>query len=595
MERPLQPYPNLPRVHDYLVIPSASRRGVGTGHMKAIIIMKPVVLHSHEKRSPAKPIHRGGWAKREKKLRRSVLEKEFEVAKDNKGERPAQSAQSANLGSAILPQPKPSSGPSCSRPAHSFQAVSPSDRPTDPIRSDPFIRGTLTTGEERCTSSRFLKNLSRTLSLYFDEGGTAKVRTTADSDPRSKRDFVSIFAAFRTSSPGLRVRIRFSDFASRTSYPSLLLFGLRVQDFVSTFIAFQTSRPGLLVHLYRFSDFASRTSCPSLSLFGLHVQDFVSTFTAFRTSHPGLRDFVSIFAAFQTSRPGLRVHLYRFSDFVSIFTAFRTSCPCILHSGLLVLIYCFPDFVSAFIAFWTLRPHLLHFGLRVHIHCIPDFVSESTAIQTSCFHLLISGLRVRIHCILDFASASIAFWTSCPHSLHSGLRVRVYCIPDFVSSFTAFRTSCPHSLHFGLRVRIYCILDFVSTFIAFQISCPHSLHSGFRVRIYYFLDFVSHLMSFNRNRRSQPIGAASTTLLRSSSLTGLAHYFSVAGPAQSAQSANLGLAILPQPKPSSGPSCSRPSHSFRAVSPSDRPTDPIRYDPFVRQLSYITETPPNFW
>ncbi|PKI26436.1 hypothetical protein CRG98_048875, partial [Punica granatum] len=34
---------------------------------------------------------------------------------------------------------------------------------------------------------------------------------------------------------------------------------------------------------------------------------------------------------------------------------------------------------------------------------------------------------------------------------------------------------------------------------------------------------------------------------------------------------------------------------FGRFFPSDRPTDPIRSDPFVRQLSYITETPPNFW
>ncbi|PKI48987.1 hypothetical protein CRG98_030574 [Punica granatum] len=34
--------------------------------------------------------------------------------------------------------------------------------------------GTLTTGEERCTSSRFLENLSQTLSLYFDEGGVRR-------------------------------------------------------------------------------------------------------------------------------------------------------------------------------------------------------------------------------------------------------------------------------------------------------------------------------------------------------------------------------------------------------------------------------------
>ncbi|PKI43769.1 hypothetical protein CRG98_035840 [Punica granatum] len=114
------------------------------------------------------------------------------------------------------------------------------------------------------------------------------------------QDLVSIFIAFRTSHLGLRVHIYcFSDSASRTSCPSLLLFGLRVQDFVSIFTVFRTPRPGLRVrlllhfglrvHIYCFSDFASRTSCPSLLLFGLRVQDFVSIFTVFRTPRPGLR------------------------------------------------------------------------------------------------------------------------------------------------------------------------------------------------------------------------------------------------------------------------------------------------------------------
>ncbi|PKI67175.1 hypothetical protein CRG98_012424 [Punica granatum] len=123
----------------------------------------------------------------------------------------------------------------------------------------------------------------------------------------------AITLASVTANAVARLRVRlycFSDSASRTPRPSLLLFGLRVQDSASVFTAFRTPRPSLL-------------------LFGLRVQDSASLFTAFQTPRPSLllfelrvQDSVSIFTAFRTPRPGLRVHLYSFSD-----SASRTPCP----------------------------------------------------------------------------------------------------------------------------------------------------------------------------------------------------------------------------------------------------------------------------
>ncbi|PKI69413.1 hypothetical protein CRG98_010211 [Punica granatum] len=144
-------------------------------------------------------------------------------------------------------------------------------------------------------------------------------------------------------------------------------------DFVSIFTAFRTSRPSLLLFGLRVQDFASRTSCPSLPLFGLRVH-------LYRFS-----DFASIFTAFRTSRPGFRVRLYCFSDFASIFTAFRTPRPSLLFFGLRVHLYRFSDFASIFIAFRTSRPSLPLFGLRVQ-----DFVSIFIAFRTSR-----PGLRVK--------------------------------------------------------------------------------------------------------------------------------------------------------------------------------------------------------
>ncbi|PKI55919.1 hypothetical protein CRG98_023688 [Punica granatum] len=169
-------------------------------------------------------------------------------------------------------------------------------------------------------------------------------------------------------------------------------------------------RQRLRVHLYCFSDFASRTSCPSLLLFGLRVHLYYFS------------DSMSTFTAFRTSRPGLRVHLYcfpdfalRIQDFVSIFTAFRTPCPPLLLFGLRVHLFCFPDFASIFTAFRTSRP-----GLRVHLYCFSDSVSTFSAFRTSRPSLLLFGLRVQ-----DFVSIFTAFRTSSP-----GLCVHFYCFSD---------------------------------------------------------------------------------------------------------------------------------------------------------------------
>ncbi|PKI72932.1 hypothetical protein CRG98_006632 [Punica granatum] len=298
------------------------------------------------------------------------------------------------------------------------------------------------------------------------------------------QDSVSIVSAFRTPRPGLCVHLySFSDFASKTPCPSLVLFGLRV-------------------HLYNFSDFASRTPCPSLVLFGLRVQNSVSIFTAFRTSRPGLRvhlysfsnsasgtpcpslvlfglrvrDSVSIFTAFRTLRPRPRVHLYSFSD-----SASRTPCPSLLLLRLRVRTPCpslqlfglrVQDSVSISAAFRTPRPSLLLFGLRVQ-----DSVSISTAFRTPR-----PGLRVHPYCFSDFVSKTL-----CSPLQLFGLRVHLYSlfglhVQDSVSTFTAFRTPCPSLLLFGLRIHLYYFPDFVSIFTTRRTSRPYLPLSRLRVR-----------------------------------------------------------------------------------------------------------------